>query len=129
MKAIEKMRTFLLDFQKARKSGVLSGVQANRLKTVLNQVLKGKGTKKQLSAELDVLQSELATVMIKELAKKNPKLAAINENFSFYKGLEDIIKETQKRQVGQKTTNLFTAQQATRTGVGATVGATVGSAL
>ena len=47
------------------------------------------------------IKKDLTNVMRDELAKANPDLAKINQEFKFYKDLETVLEETVKRKTGQ----------------------------
>lgn len=75
---LEKMRTFRKAF---------------------DQVL--RGTDASLDAFQNDLRVQLANEIRKEISKANTKLASLNKEYSFYKWLETVLEETQRRELGK----------------------------
>lgn len=64
----------------------------------LYDVVFDKGiTRDKISKFQDDLQIKLADDLRKELAKNNPQLDELNKNFTFYKGLQNVLDETVTR--------------------------------
>jgi hypothetical protein len=74
------------------------------------------------ASEAGVLRP-IAKATRKELAKANPDLAALNQEFKFWADLDDVSSATQSRRVGQKRNLTSTVMRAGGIAAGATQGA------
>jgi len=101
--------------------GDLDVGNVRRVRQVLDEAIsQGKGFTADTITKLDVsLKKKAADALRGELAQEVPELAKLNKQFSFWRGVDDVVSETLKRKASQ--TSLI------RKGVGASIGAKIGS--
>ncbi len=83
-------------------SGLWDEIPLERMiifKRAFDQVL--RWTDASLDAFQNQLRVELGNEIRKEISKANPELALLNKEFSFYKWLETVLEETQRRELGK----------------------------
>lgn len=113
-------------------SGMADVQQLRRVKQVIDEVVASRGgyAGKQLSLadQAGVLaRRETANAIREQLAAANPDIAAINRQFHFWKGVENVLGETLKRTtpqakpLGQQLARVAGSAAAGHSGVGAAV--------
>ena len=98
IKAIEGLQEIVAQFDESIPNSKLRDIRRVWDETVA----KSNGFTKTLAEGTELgVKKDLTNVMREELAKSNPDLAKINDEFAFYKNLETVLEEAAKRKTGQ----------------------------
>jgi len=125
-KFINTQLEFLASLEKKFGKNLPTSFQ-NELRQKFDVVFDKTITRDKITKFQDELQVSLADSLRAELAKNNPDLDKMNQNYHFYKGFQNVLDETIERKIGQDPLGLlWTIQTGVWSGIWATIWTGVG---